>query len=227
VAWKLLCHYDPINKRFLVKKLTKFCTVLLLSATCQFANSAPITYLINRVIPQQSSGYGNATVTGYITTNGTLGFISNSDITSFDIQTTVVGRLETRQSIHMTNINSFLRIDTAGLEATTDTLFLDFTTGYTQFGIRDVFAGLTNSTWTLRTDPRGILDETIAARVLSTGGFTAAPAGSAYTKAELGTTSGRQTQGALAASTSIPLPSSALLIMLGLGFFQRLSRKTR
>jgi hypothetical protein len=198
-----------------------------LTTFSQCANAASITYLINRVIPQQSTGYGNAEVTGYITTNGTLGLISVSDIISFDIQTTVVGRLETRQSERLTNSNAFLSsFATTSLEATASTLFIDMAPGSPRFNIRDTFAGVTNSAWSLVFNPNGRLDETIAARGFVSSDQSNAQAGFIYSKAELGTTSGRLTQGALAVSTSVPLPSSALLIVMGLGALYKRSRKT-
>jgi hypothetical protein len=221
----LLHHFD-ITIKNPMKKLTSACAVLLLAVTNQFAHAAPITYLINRVIPQQSSGYGDATVTGYITTNGTLGFISSSDITSFDIQTTVVGRLETRQSGHMTSSNSYLSMYGLGLEATSNTLNFDFIPGRPSFQIRDVFAGTTDSGWSVSFNPLGRFDESIYARVFGVNDYTAAPAGFVYTKAELATTSGRQTQGALSAPSAVPLPTSALLIAIGLGAFYRRGGKT-
>jgi hypothetical protein len=198
---------------------------MALAVLSQLANAAPITYTINRLVIQtiQVGNFGQ--VTGFITTNGSIGTISANDITSFDIQSTVTDRSGVSTSIHYTNLNGYLRL-VSGLEATSDTLSIT-NLADSVFSIVDNPVGQNQNGWVVSFGARFTGSETVASSgKMVTNAVLALPFSRSF-QAELATTSGRQTQGVVAIPASIPVPSSALLIAMGLGLFHRLGRKTR
>jgi hypothetical protein len=208
-----------------VKTITKICASIALVVFSQLANAAPITYTINRLIPTLIFQNGYATATGFITTNGKLGAIGYDDIISYGVQTTITTNNVASVSVLLTRGNSSFASASNPVIASADTLFLDGSLGPSAFGFQNAIIGNPQDFWLVS------LIANLPSESVSSGGLTEYASLnsvlSVNSRVELATTSGRLTQGVIRSPNSVPLPSSALLIAMGLGLFHRLGRKTR
>jgi hypothetical protein len=95
----------------------------------------PITYTLNQSLTQDASTYG--TVTGTVTTDGTLGSITTANITSFDLFLTITTYSQTRSlelSTALANGKQSL-YGPDSFNAAANSLSFDFSQGiYVQFG---------------------------------------------------------------------------------------------
>jgi hypothetical protein len=197
------------------------------AAFSQITTAAPITYIINRLTPNLQGQSGFSTTTGFITTNGKLGAISFSDITSFSFQTTITTNNVANVSGLLTQLNAGVSYGGTGVIASADMLFLDGSLGSSSFGLSGNDSVSVGNGWiAFLGGTRPVFQENSSSNRTTVYGV---PSSSLYIpdwRVELATTSGRLTQGAIQTANSVPLPTSALLIAIGLSAFYRRSRKT-
>jgi hypothetical protein len=197
---------------------------LATAALSQITAAAPITYTINRLMPSLVQN-GVGIISGTITTNGKLGVISNADITSYAVQTTLILDKVTTIGELMTPFNSSLG-SVLGVTANTDSLFLDGSVNLSLFSVGGYSKTDVNNWFTSLSTAYGSLQQSVTAN--NAYGFSLNPnlAKRPDWRVELATTSGRLTQGAIQSAAAVPLPSSALLIAIGIGAFYKRNRKT-
>ncbi len=98
-------------------KLIAALAALPMLAISGIAFAAPITYNVNNV-------FSNFSVTGSITTDGTLGTLATADITNFNLNVTNGVATDT-----LTFANSSFSIGGSGVSATSSGLFYDYVSG--------------------------------------------------------------------------------------------------
>src|SRR5258705_3589834 len=98
--------------------------ILALAALLGFMRAeayASITYGVGELLPLDQ-GFGSGTVTGTITTDGTIGSLSYPNLQSWDLTAQIGSR-----SFTFNNTNSGIIVGLSGLRATESQLLFDFT----------------------------------------------------------------------------------------------------